>query len=442
MLGDGADYYAQAVQLFDGSRPDVPFYWPPGTSYFLELCFWLFGVGEASARLGLAVLARLNVALVSRLAFDITASRRSAHVAAWLAALYPPDVLLSCSSFSQYLSLFCLTGTAVFGYRLLKSCAPRFACDDEVGCRPLRPECRPFDRARGALLTGAFLGVGCLTRPSLMAVVALVPVAAAVAWWWTWRGDRRRGAMRFGVSAAATCAVAFAVALPVIRHNVRTGGGFTLSTNNERNVFLGNNPFTPHYKTGHFAQRSLEELPADVQNYLRGYYESENPRQAMKQAAMTYIREHPGITLLRTANRARAFWGFDYIGSRQFQQAFGLASAGFYALLAVEAGGYAAVMLLAIAGLVLTLRRLPIGGTLWLLGLIAASAAPYCLAFSAGAYHFPTMGLVIPFAACGCVSLTDGTWREIVRRRTFWIGLAAFLVIQIEYAWFSLRHAG
>lgn len=442
MLGDGADYYAQAVQLFEGTRPDVPYYWPPGTSYFLELCFWFIGVSEASARIGLALLATLNVALVAWLAYEVSRSERTARAAAWLAALYPPDILLSFTSFSQYLSLFCLTGSAVFGLRLMRSCSPRFALDDETGSEPLRPECRPFDRLRDALLTGAFLGIGCLTRPSMMGVVAFVPVAATIAWWWSWRGDRRRGAMRFGVCVAATCAVAAAIVLPVIRHNIRTGGGPTLSTNNERNIFLGNNPYTPHYKTSHFAQRNLDELPSDVQDYLRGFYHADNPRQAMKQAALNYIREKPGITLLRTANRARAFWGFDYIASKQIQQALALSSVAFYPLLALEAGGYVAVILLAIAGLVLAWRRFATGGNLWLLGLIVAYAAPYCLAFSAGAYHFPMIGLTLPFAGLACVSLRDGTCREIIHRRTIWFAAVAFFAMQVEYAWFSLRHAG
>lgn len=468
MLGDAADYYAQAVQLFERTRPDVPFYWPPGTSFFLEECFWLFGVSEASARIGLAVLGTLHVALVAKLAFEVASigieSRRMglqtrpslgsgepsyethlpaehiAHAAGWLAAIYPAEILLSFESCSQHLSLFCLTGSALFGLRLLKSCTPRFVAEDADGSRPLRPECQPFDRLRDALVTGAFLGVGCLTRPSMMGVVALVPLAGVIAWWCTWPHDRRRGAFRFGAAVALTCAVAFAVTLPVVRHNVRTGGGFTLSTNNERNLFLGNNPHTPHYKTGHFAQRSLDELPPDVQNYLRSFYQSENPRQAMKQAAMNYIREHPGITLLRTANRARAFFGFDYIASRQIQQAFGWSAVAALPLLALEAGGYLLVMTLALAG-VFAVKPFSHEGTWWLLSLIAAYAGPYCLAFSAGTYHFPMLGLVLPFAGAAVVALADGRWREILSRRPTWLAWGAFFAVQIEYAWFSLRHA-
>jgi 4-amino-4-deoxy-L-arabinose transferase-like glycosyltransferase len=441
MLGDAADYYGQAVELFEGTRPDVPFYWPPGTSFFLEACFWLFGVSVTSARVGLAVLGTLHVALVARLTMEISGSHRVARAAGWLAAIYPAEILLSFESCSQHLSLFCLTGTALFGLRLLKSCTPRFAAGDADGSTPLRAQCRPFDRLRDALVTGAFLGVGCLTRPSMMGVVALVPLAAVIAWWCTWSHDRRRGAIRFAAAVTTACAVAFAVTLPVVQHNLRTGGGFTLSTNNERNLFLGNNPFTPHYKTSHFAQRSLDELPADVQLYLRSYYESENPRQAMKEATAAYVREHPWITMLRTANRARAFFGFDYIASRQIPQAFGWPAVVALPLLVLEAGGYVLVMLLGLAGLFVR-KPFPRGGTWWLLALLAAYAGPYCLAFSAGTYHFPILGLVLPFAGASADALLAGRWRDVLSRRATWVAWCTFAAVQVEYAWFSLRHAG
>ena len=42
---DAADYYSEAVKIYQGTREPIPSYWPPGTSYYLVGWFAVLGVG-------------------------------------------------------------------------------------------------------------------------------------------------------------------------------------------------------------------------------------------------------------------------------------------------------------------------------------------------------------------------------------------------------------
>lgn len=419
MQSDAGDYFQEAERLAAGTRGAAPFYWPPGTPYFLGVLFSLFGPSELVARLGLACVAALQSGIVAMLARDLCNSRLAGRVAGLIWALYPPAVLFSTQSGSQHLSGLCLASAALYAVRCARS-----------------------GRLTDMLLCGASLGFGCLNRPAAVSVVAAVPVLAL---WFGWksrsaptsaRPSGRRAAWPLG--AILACGL---VLLPTLAHNIQGGGGPTLSTNNERNFFIGNNPYTPLYKTSHLAQRPLEELSPEIQTYLRRHYEAPEPNQAMRRTALLHIRQEPGLFLLRTANRVRSFWGFDYLASRTLQSTHRLSGPLFLLVLAAEAGGYIVVMLLGLAG-ALRWRRLQPALRVWLVGLTGAYAMPYFFAFSAGTYHAPVMGLVIPFAA---VALTDhgqlGLPWGVLRRRGWLVPALAFLGVQMEYAYFVLRHA-
>lgn len=411
---DGADYFDEATRLANGTREAVPFYWPPGTSYYLVGWFTLLGSSITVARIAMVVLSTAQIPVIGGLTLLATRKHRSAVTASWLWAVYPPAVFLVAQPYSQHLAGLSLAVIAWCGSLWL-----------------LRRT------SLSLIFLGISIGVGCLTRPSMMSVLLLTVLGVFVltalrpgAWW-----------MRAAVAclqSAIVVVTAGAIVAPSMVFNAKTGGGYTLSTNNERNFFLGNNPHTPWYKTSHFAQRPLQDLPPEVREYLIAHYEASDRRTAMKQAALQHIRENPGLTLLRTVNRVRSFWGFDYLASRMIQATAHPPRLVSAAVLLLEAGGYCAIMLLGLMAIVR--NRGDVNGALlaWYLAVIAAYAGPYCLAFASGTYHYPVMGLLVVFAAVECEAIRRGGWKQNLKSVPVWSVVLLFVAMQIEYAYFTL----
>jgi hypothetical protein len=445
LVSDARDYFDFGAKLAAGEAGDAAFYWPPGEPALLALAFAMFGKGLFVARLTTIATSVATVALTASMAREVAGDRfafrselspcgleradrfasrselspcgleradRSARIAGWIAALYPPSVLLCGQTYAQHLASLCLAALAYFGLR-----------------------CAREPRAASFAAAGAALGFGCLTRPSMASVLPVVAVAL-------WIVARRGGSppLRYGVGALLGLSAALVLVTPALAHDARAGAGWTLSTNNERNFFLGNNPYTPDWKTSHLGQRPLEELDPQARAYLESFYERPDARAAMRREALAYVAAHPLRSAWRTANRLVSFWGFDYLASREIQRWRGGGAFVLFPLVALEAGGYFAVALLAVVGLfAMTGNYAPAAGA-WLVGLALAYEAPYAIAFSGGTYHFPAMPLLVPFAA---VALADGrrTIERALASRAALAGVFVFAAIQVEYAWvaFAMR---
>jgi 4-amino-4-deoxy-L-arabinose transferase-like glycosyltransferase len=322
-------------------------------------------------------------------------------------------VLLCGQTYAQHLASLCLAATAYFGLRAARE-----------------------RRLLHFALAGAALGLGCLTRPSMTSVA---PVLAIAAWVAVRRGHSPALPTAAGALLAACAAVV--VVMPAAAHNARAGAGWTLSTNNERNLFLGNNPYTPDYKTSHLGQRSLDELDVGTRAYLESFYDRPDARTAMRDEALTFIRAHPFRSALRTLNRATSFWGFDYLATREIQSWLGARTAPLLPIFALEAGGYFVVAVLALLGILGKAGAGESAPRSWLLGLTLAYQAPYAIAFSGGAYHFPAMPLLMPFAGIAAAEGTVGL-KALLAGRAVRFALIAFALLQVQYAWYALEFAG
>lgn len=412
LVSDAESFASEAVDWLAHGHPH-PFYWPPGNTVLLVLFFRALGDAALAARLAMVLVSSLTVLFAALIARRL-GGRRAMLATAALGALYMPAVLLCSQSYSQHLAGLCLVCVAYFGPLALRD-----------------------DRALAYPPCGFFFGLGCLTRPSMLGIAPVLLVLALISLRAPWRARDLAHLRRIavGLACAATCAAA--TLAPAVAHNHARGAGFTISTNNERNLFLGNNRFTPDYKTGHLGQRSVEELPADVRVYLLGFYERPDARKAMQREAVDYMRGHPLRTLYRIANRARAFWGFDYLATRVVQQhAQGRLKQAAPVLLALEAGTFVATMALAACAIVALRASMRRGFGLWLGALVLAYQIPYLIAFSAGTYHFPVMGLVWPFAGVAVAHVSREGLRPFAQRlgaRGFAV-LALLLAVQVEYA--------
>lgn len=417
MVSDARDYFALALRLAAGDDSGA-FYWPPGESMLLAAGFSVLGPTIAVAR-ALTIATSVGTLVLTVLLARELAGDSVARAAGWIAAAYAPSVLLCGQAYAQHLAALCLAAIAYFGMRAIHERRVVFFA-----------------------LTGLALGVGCLARPSMASVVLVIAGAWTAA---AYRESTARRAVATGAVAGAI--VALACVAPVCAHNALAGGGWTVSTNNERNLFLGNNPYTPDYKTSHLGQRSLDELPPDARGYLESYYDRPDNRTAMQRAALAYMVEHPLRTSLRTLNRTTSFWGFDYLASREIQRWRGWGTRSALPLLAFEVTSYLAVAGLALVGLF----AMPGGGAAgtpgrlgwraWLVALAVAYQIPYALAFSGGTYHFPVIPLITPLAAL-VVTDPGEAWRRATGRRAAWVAIAAFAAIEGQYAYYAVTMAG
>jgi 4-amino-4-deoxy-L-arabinose transferase-like glycosyltransferase len=407
LVSDAREYFDVAVRMASGGFRGA-FYWPPGESIVLACALAPFGKSVLVARLVTVAIGTATVALSALLARELAGGEAGA-IAGWIAALYAPSALLSGQSYAQHLAALCLAAFAYFGLRALRE-----------------------QHLTLFAATGAALGLGCLTRPSMASVAPILVAACAIM-----AHLRRESLRRLVPGALLTAFITLALVVPVQAYNSRLGAGWAISTNNERNLLLGNNPYTPDYKTSHLGQRTLDELTPDARSYLESLYSRPDARSAMQRAAWMYMTHHPLRTAWRTLNRATSFWGFDYLASREIQRWATWQTREVLPVLALEAGSYVTVAVLALAGLVALSGACAAPVRLWLVAVALAYQAPYAIAFSGGTYHFPVMPLVVPFAA---VAIANGVkvWRAARETRGTIVALGAFAAIQTQYAYFAL----
>jgi 4-amino-4-deoxy-L-arabinose transferase-like glycosyltransferase len=407
LVSDARDYFEVAGRFASGDMGG-PFYWPPGESLVLAPALTTFGKSILAARAVTIAISVASVVLTVLVAREL-AGGRAARIAGWIAVVYAPSVLLCGQTYSQHLAAVCLAAVAYFGLRAVRE--RRFAL---------------------WAAAGAALGLGCLTRPSMISVAPVL----AVVWGLSMPRDPPSFRLLFGGATVAICA-ALALVAPALVHNARAGAGWTVSTNNERNLFLGNNPYTPDYKTSHLGQRSIDELAPDTRAYLESFYTRTDARAAMHHAAVAYMAQHPLRTAWRTLHRATSFWGFDYLASREIEKWRGTGALATMPLLALEAGSYLVVAALALAGLFALGSACNPTWRLACVALMLAYEAPYAIAFSGGTYHFPVVPLLVPFAAVALANAAAAWQRTRASRSTIAV-LSVFVTVQVEYAYFAL----
>jgi len=287
---------------------------------------------------------------------------------------------------------------------------------------------------REAVLLGISLGGLCLVRPSTGLLVVCLP--AGVAWF----------ARRLPPS-LLSLALAGAMIGAWVHHAHAMTGRWMVNTANAVNLFYGNNPSTPDYRTWYFGSHAklgseeivnFPEYACELQR-VQSLPELERPA-AFQRLAVSYIATHPGKFLLRTANRVRAFLGFDTFTSAALSRTHLLGVRLTGPVLLLEALAY----MLLVAPSVFLLASAPkafwqSGATVAILGALTLYAAPYWLSMSHPTYHFP---LLLPFAALGAAARAGRMPQRSVRG---WIAVGVLLLIQAEWVWqasWSARHGG
>lgn len=281
---------------------------------------------------------------------------------------------------------------------------------------------------RETVLAGAIVGAAALVRPSSLSLLPTLLVPG-------WRSRRRL----IAIAAGGIMTLAVVLAWVVEAHRI-FGQWIPVNYANTRNFWLGNNPWTPLYKTWIFG--SHEAGPMIPDDYLRFDREIlelpvETRDAHYRHAAWTYVRARPDLFLLRTFNRARCYFAFETATGTTLITYFGAPKIAGLAFIVGDMLFYLPILFGTILFLLLPSttadRSIPI------LAVALGYALPYWLAFSHPSYHFPIIPLGMACTAALAAKLGAGevSWRRdvlpIVRSPRGAILLLVAAYIQVEW---------
>ncbi|HTU50284.1 MAG TPA: hypothetical protein VMF56_06800 [Acidobacteriaceae bacterium] len=414
-VSDARDYVDVAHRLLSGQR-FVP-YWPPGLPLYLTP-FVALGGSAAVLRASMLFFWVLACWAIWRLASGLGLERY-----AWL-----PLAVFVVMPASIQLSVEPLTQLPVAALLLVALGAAVTAIVSRAK--------RQWDTT---LLLGISLGWMALLRPSALPLVLLVPaLCGAVSRRWK------------HACLAAVLGMAMVIGWLAEVHHLCNA--WMINSANSVNLYYGNNPWTPMYRTWYFGSWAkigspeIARFPEYEQIVTRTFALPPLAAEAeFKRMAVTYILHHPWIFALRSVNRFRCYWGFDTFTSANLRKAGPIGHKLFPLSLAAEAGAYLAIALPAFFWIAAAPAAFWRTWRSWLLaGALLVYSLPYWFSMSHPTYHFP---VIMPLAFLGLAA-----WRfaENVRHSTRvshssrrgWSAVVLLLLIQLEWAAYLFHSNG
>ncbi len=362
---------------------------PPLYPTFVAAVWWLADSRSLVPVRGVqAVLSLVTVALAALLGrrlFD----ERVGYVAALFCAVYPPLLLANATILAEVVFIVLLLGAVL--------AMPRSDARFGLG---------------RALAAGAILGAASLTR----SVVWLFPLAAAGACLLVAAPWRRRLVM------AGLLLTAHSVVLApwAVRNSVLQGVPVVVESMSGLNLWMGNSAATPEDRMWDGVhQGAAEAFAAAISADLGPGPLSEGQKDRWgRQAALSYMLAHPGVTLRRSVLKLGDLWGLDreFVGgsARGF---FQLSAAVMIPLTLLVVGAFPLVAASAIVGGVLVEWPRPREHVVVVL-LVLYVCAMHSLVFGHPRYRLPLMPFLMIYAAAGLVfahrrQLAASAWRSM-----------------------------
>jgi 4-amino-4-deoxy-L-arabinose transferase-like glycosyltransferase len=409
---DAHDYYTMGVSLARGELFDID--WPPGVPYLLFPLIKIFGEHEIIGRvamLGVHAAFATTLYLVARK----LAGLRAAILSAFAFAIAPSFVFGSVTPLTQLPTATLILLALWLALSLTEN--------------PSVP--------RG-LMFGLVTGLLILVRPSNVAL------GAALLGWLAWTLRKVKPA----AAGAATAAAAVLLVAWTVQAHELCGRWMFINNANSQNLYYGNNPWTPTYKTWWFGSHKYGEpgVPlAFVEDYRRlAATPAPERNHAFSQAAIDHIKDRPDLFILRSVSRVRTFLAFDTFAGAQLLGKGGGGGGKMRSLLGLGVIALDALVYLTVLALVtIRLFVIPIKKNEWLL--LAAAllySAPYFVSFSHPTYHLP----VTPVLAVLGLPILDHRLRgepclpppASRGRMALFVTLLALVAIQVEWVLASI----
>ncbi len=408
LRNEAPGYERMALQLLHGGA-FAP-YWPPAVPYYLSAFHGVFGESILVARASIIPV----YAAFSFLLYLLTAklsSRRAASLLVLSFVFYPPYIRFSFNPSTEFPAAMCFLAMVFLG--ILTGRKSTF-------------------RISAAL--GFFVGALILIRPSSMLFAAAVPLYILLKTKKPW------------IAAVPLVVAALIVSAWLWKAQATSGRFVPINDANWENFYLGNNPQTPLYRTwpegqaeAGFPKETLETV-----RYVRSLQPVDQGR-VYRGMAFRHILARPDLFLLRTFNRARAYFGFPIHRGEPLEKYIPASSARRLAGAAItilDACFYWPIMTLAILFIFgVGDWRAQTDYMTAILGAALLYAIPYWVSFSQPRFNFPVVPLFGVLAAVFLDSLVKRPEGDRVthvhslvkQKREAQIALALFFYIQIEW---------
>jgi hypothetical protein len=403
LASDASRYYEMAGNLAMG-RHFVP-YWPPGLPLYLAAFSSVFGNSDLVARVAMLPSYFVLCFALYKTAYLLTSERACGNLAL-LPLAFAPGMI--CAAVEP------ITETPAAVLMMVVACSLIGVKSGKAGSAPW--------------VLGLAIGCLALLRPASLILLLIVPPYLA------WRSKRV-------MAGIFVCLIPALMVIAWIGYVHRgTGQLVMINTANTRNFYLGNNPQTPIYRTwwmGSHHEPGAASPEFDTVSVQKQYSID----------ARNYIKQYPGLFLVRTFNRVCVFFAFDTYAGAYVIENYGFPRVIGLLIVAADSAIYCVLAV----GSILYLATLPgmkdpasgsrdkwINACL-LLGLSLLYAVPYFIAFSHPRYHFPLEPLLMACSAAFALPFIKGvpqTALDRLRARKFSVATAIllFLAVQIEFA--------
>jgi hypothetical protein len=284
------------------------------------------------------------------------------------------------------------------------------------------------------ILLGLTLGLLILIRPSTLLMLIFLPL---------YLGVRFR---KWLASALVAVIPALMITVWILTIYNSTGHFVMINFSSTQNVYLGNSPYTPLYRTWWLTTHNNDEsqLPDGYRAmnteimHLPWYQQN----ALYRRVALESITSRPDLFAIRTFNRMRVYFAFDsYTGSLLLNRYYAGRKLAFAAIL-LDGSLYILLTFSAVLFLFTVSRDSErFWPTLTIVGMILIYAGPYFFSVSHPVYHFPIVSLMGLFAAAlwsdildGRTSLDGAIFGRGARQIATTLAMALFAYIQVEYA--------
>ena len=407
LAGDALFYYQDASLLAEGKFPGT--YWPPGMAFYLSPFIKIIGFSPIATVVGMLVVYVFFMRKLNHV-MERFLDRSVVNLSHAFFAIYPAFIHHSVAPLSHLPVAVCLLWLADELWKIHLTCVNEGKL-----------------RWKSVVYVGILLGVGALFRPGLLIILPVI----IVFFFWQLRG------------------AGFSVLIPLTIVAVLIGGWewwakketdrwVMINDATAMNIYLGNNEYTPMYRTWWLGSQDERSNPQYENFYL--YFDAikklpvEEQGKTYREQAWEHIKDKPGLFALRTFNRIRCFFAFDtFTGSRTLRKNVMWGTI----FLVGDAICYVLIGFLAMWGMVGkgTLMPYKIRRT-WLF-LILVYAIPYFLAFSHPTYHLPIVPLMAVFAAAALVKsdpmpFSFGGFPPRIKPFVY-LAFLVFLYIQFEW---------
>jgi len=400
LMSDAVNYNDMAVALVRGI-PLVPLF-PPGLPLYLSLIHRALGDSVLVLRLAMLVFYGGLSFFVYRIAMLLTGDKAVGNLSLLLLALAPETIHLSLDPWTEMPTAMLLAAVVYFLLRTI-STASRV----------------------NAVFLGLCVGYLALLRPSSLIFVILLPLYLG------WRLKSLITPLTAGMIAILL------VATWIGYVHGKIGRFVQINTANAKNLYYGNNPITPLYRTWWLG--SHHEKDSDLlQNVSSPASDPISQDAEFSRLAKEHILQRPDLFLLRSFNRVCVYFALDPFTGAYLIEDYGFPKLLGLLVIALDAGIYfviAASSILYFATLgSLKYRKQT---SFILLAITVLYAAPYFVAFSHPRFRFPLNPLLMILCSAFLIAILSQpqtVLREIQHHKAgLVVALVAFALIQVEF---------